>query len=203
MDIDEPAVVEPQREVRKGPKWQIKTDALTRPVSSGRASALSGNISHTIAAINKNNFHANAKWSANVDNMASARQSIESSRSKMTSQTNYTDKVDSVMGSNASVTTTNGTRKPLGDTARTNTNRHTVADVDKVMNGSAIVDQENKRQSFPPVAIRRQSLVNMNAAQQSRPKSPTGSIASTATGAPRARRQSGTNIANRLSWLQF
>ena len=194
--------IEAQPEVKKGPKWQIKTDALTRPVSSGRASALSGNISQTIAAINKNNFHANNKWSANVDNMASARQSVESSRSKMTSQTNYTDKVDSVMGSNASITTTNGTRRPLGETTRTNTNRHTVADVDKLINGSAGADQENKRQSFPPVAVRRQSLVNMNAAQQPRPKSPTGSIASTATGAPRARRQSGTNIANRLSWLQ-
>jgi hypothetical protein len=204
MDIDiEPPTAQPQPEIRKGPKWQVKTDNLVRPVSSGRANALAANVSQTIAAINKNNFHATSKWSANVDTMASARPSMESSRSKMTSQTNYTDKVDSVLGSNASITTSHGaTRRPLGDTARTNTNtnRHTITDVDKLVNSPA--EQENKRQSFPPVAVRRQSLVNMHSAQQERPKSPTGSIASTATGAPRARRQSGTNVSSRLSWIQ-
>jgi hypothetical protein len=202
MDIDQDLQV-PKLEVRKGPKYQIKMDTLVRPVSSGRANPLSANVSSTIAAINKNSFHANGKWSSHVDNMSSARPSIESSRSKLTAHTTGTDKVDSVLGSNVSISS--NARRPLFDTNRANNavaNRHSVGDMDKLLNSqSPTAGQENKRQSFPPVAARRQSLVNMHSTSQ-RPKSPTNSIASTTSALPRPRRPSGTVTASRLSWIQ-
>ncbi|KIW03853.1 uncharacterized protein PV09_05152 [Verruconis gallopava] len=203
MDVD-PQPQDPKPEIRKGPKWQIRTDSLVRPVSSGKANPLATNVSQTIAAINKNSFQASGKWSSTVDNMASARQSIDSSRSKVTSYTIATDKVDSVLGSNVSISTTHAsTRRPLGDTSRANHATISLqADTNKSSNSQTTsVDQENKRSSYPPVAVRRQSLINMHSAQQ-RPRSPTGSIASTTSAVPRPRRPSGTNVSSRLSWIQ-
>ena len=146
-------------------------------------------------------YKPDGNWGSPVDTTFSVRPSIDSNQSKISAPV-QTEKVDSVLGSSTSVSTYGVPRRPLGDAqpASNLANRHSVGDMDKLTSSGGMTDLETKRQSFPPVAVRRQSLINMHSASQ-RPRSPTGSVTSTAS-VSRPRRPSGSLTTQRLAWIK-